>query len=300
MDTHKSGFVNIIGNPNVGKSTLMNAMVGEKMSIITSKPQTTRHRIFGLLNSEDYQIVFSDSPGIIDQPQYGMQKSMNKFAYSSFEDADVLLFMTDIFEKYTGNEPVFHHLKEHTTPKFLIINKIDIDKNNLADEVAKFWEDKIEFNEIFFISAQNKINTDHLLENLVSLLPICPPYYPKDILSDKPERFFVSEIIRENILNQYKQEVPYSSEVVVTRFKEEEAKTGQPLLKIYADIYVERKSQKPIIIGKGGEAIKKLGIASRLAIEEFFGMHTFLDLNVKIKEGWRDDERTLKHFGYEN
>jgi len=299
MDTHKSGFVNIIGNPNVGKSTLMNAMVGEKMSIITSKPQTTRHRIFGLLNSDDYQIVFSDTPGIIDQPQYGMQKSMNKFAFSSFEDADVLLFMTDIFEKYTGEEPVINHLKAHDTPKFLVINKIDIVKDDKADNVAKFWEEHVEFDEIFFISAQNKVNTDSLLEKIVALLPICPPYYPKDILSDKPERFFVSEIIRENILNLYKQEVPYSTEVVVTRFKEE-AKNDKPLLKIYADIYVERRSQKPILIGKGGEAIKKLGIASREAIEEFFGMHTFLDLNVKIKEGWRDDERTLKHFGYES
>lgn len=298
MNTHKSGFVNIIGNPNVGKSTLMNALVGEKMSIVTSKPQTTRHRIFGILNEDDYQIVFSDTPGIIEKPIYGMQSSMNKFAFSSFEDADILLFVTDIYEKYTGEEPIVNALKNTDVPKYLIINKTDLDKENTADHVAKFWEDIITFNEVFFISAEQKINTDTLLTKILSDLPEAPAYYPKDELSDKPERFFVSEMIRENILSQYKQEVPYSCEVVVTRFKEEE-KNGAPLLMIWADIYVDRKSQKPIIIGKGGEAIKKLGIASRLEIEAFFGKHTFLDLNVKIRENWRNDERMLKHFGYE-
>lgn len=298
MNTHKSGFVNIIGNPNVGKSTLMNALVGEKMSIVTSKPQTTRHRIFGILNEDDYQIVFSDTPGIIEKPIYGMQSSMNKFAFSSFEDADILLFVTDIYEKYTGDEPIVNALKNTDVPKYLIINKTDLDKENTADDVAKFWEGIITFNEVFFISAEQKINTDTLLTKILSDLPEAPAYYPKDELSDKPERFFVSEMIRENILSQYKQEVPYSCEVVVTRFKEEE-KNGAPLLMIWADIYVDRKSQKPIIIGKGGEAIKKLGIASRLEIEAFFGKHTFLDLNVKIRENWRNDERMLKHFGYE-
>ena len=298
MNTHKSGFVNIIGNPNVGKSTLMNALVGEKMSIVTSKPQTTRHRIFGILNEDDYQIVFSDTPGIIEKPIYGMQSSMNKFAFSSFEDADILLFVTDIYEKYTGDEPIVNALKNTDVPKYLIINKTDLDKENTADDVAKFWEDIITFNEVFFISAEQKINTDTLLTKILSDLPEAPAYYPKDELSDKPERFFVSEMIRENILSQYKQEVPYSCEVVVTRFKEEE-KNGAPLLMIWADIYVDSKSQKPIIIGKGGEAIKKLGIASRLEIEAFFGKHTFLDLNVKIRENWRNDERMLKHFGYE-
>ena len=298
MNTHKSGFVNIIGNPNVGKSTLMNALVGEKMSIVTSKPQTTRHRIFGILNEDDYQIVFSDTPGIIEKPIYGMQSSMNKFAFSSFEDADILLFVTDIYEKYTGEEPIVNALKNTDVPKYLIINKTDLDKENTADDVAKFWEDMITFNEVFFISAEQKINTATLLTKILSDLPEAPAYYPKDELSDKPERFFVSEMIRENILSQYKQEVPYSCEVVVTRFKEEE-KNGAPLLMIWADIYVDRKSQKPIIIGKGGEAIKKLGIASRLEIEAFFGKHTFLDLNVKIRENWRNDERMLKHFGYE-
>lgn len=298
MNPHKSGFVNIIGNPNVGKSTLMNALVGEKMSIINSKPQTTRHRIFGLLSEDDYQVVFSDTPGIIDNPNYGMQKSMNKFAFSSFEDADIILFVTDIYEKYTGEEPVINALTNAKVPKYLIINKIDMDKDDKADTIAKEWEEKIKFDQVFFISADKKTNTDTLLHQILNDLPEGPPYYPKDELSDKPERFFVSEIIREKILSNYKQEVPYSCEVVVTRFKEEE-KNGAPLLMIWADIYVDRKSQKPIIIGKGGEAIKKLGIASRLEIESFFGKHTFLDLNVKIKENWRNDDRMLKHFGYE-
>jgi GTP-binding protein Era len=298
MNVHKSGFVNIIGNPNVGKSTLMNALVGEKMSIINSKPQTTRHRIFGLLSEDDYQVVFSDTPGIIDNPSYGMQSSMNKFAFSSFEDADIILFVTDIYEKYTGEEPVIKALNQSTVPKYLIVNKIDMDKDGKADAVAKEWEERVPFTEIFFISADKKTNTETLLNRVLTDLPEGPPYYPKDELSDKTERFFVSEIIREKILSNYKQEVPYSCEVVVSRFKEEE-KNGAPMLMIWADIYVDRKSQKPIIIGKGGEAIKKLGIASRLEIESFFGKHTFLDLNVKIKENWRNDERMLKHFGYE-
>ena len=298
MTAHKSGFVNIIGNPNVGKSTLMNALVGEKMSIITSKPQTTRHRIFGLLSEDDYQVVFSDTPGIIDRPIYGMQSSMNKFAFSSFEDADIILFVTDIFEQYTGEEPVLKSLINATVPKYLIINKIDIDKESKADDVASWWEDKVNFDEVFFISADKKQNTQTLLDRILETLPEGPPYYPKDELSDKTERFFISEIIREKLLMLYKQEVPYSCEVSISRFKEEE-KNGAPLLMIYADIYVDRKSQKPIIIGKNGEAIKKLGIAARTEIESFMGKHTYLDLNVKIKENWRNDDRMLKHFGYE-
>lgn len=297
MSNHKSGFVNIIGNPNVGKSTLMNVLSGEKMSIITSKPQTTRHRILGLLSEDDYQIVFSDTPGIIDSPQYGMQTSMNKFAWSSFEDADILLMVTDIFEKYSGEEKIIKALNATNTPKFLIINKIDLDKDGMADATASFWEGVVTFDEIFFISAQNKTNTDTLFSKIIENLPEGPPYYPKDEISDKSERFFASEIIREKILLHYKQEVPYSCEVFITRFKEEE-KNGEPLLMIYADIIVDRKSQKPIIIGRNGEAIKKLGIASRADLEQFFGKHVFLDLNVKIKENWRNDDRLLKQFGY--
>ncbi|MCE2790254.1 MAG: GTPase Era [Saprospiraceae bacterium] len=296
---HKSGFVNIIGNPNVGKSTLMNALVGEKMSIITSKPQTTRHRILGLRSDDNYQIVFSDSPGIIEKPLYGMQEAMNKFAFSSFEDADVILFVTDIFEKYTGEEAVIHALNQTEVLKILIINKIDLDKEDKADAIANIWQERVGFQDTFFISAEQKLNTEQLVERVVGYLPESEAYYPKDQLSDKPERFFAAEIIREKILLLYKQEVPYSCEVIVHRFKEEE-KNGQPLLKIYADIYVDRKSQKPIIIGKGGEAIKKLGITARASLEAFFEQHVYLDLNVKIKENWRNDERTLKHFGYEN
>lgn len=298
MNIHKSGFVNIVGNPNVGKSTLMNALVGEKMSIITSKPQTTRHRILGLLSGEDYQIVFSDTPGIIDKPLYGMQSAMNKFAWSSFEDADVVIFVTDIFEKYSGEENIIKVLNETEKPKYLIINKIDIDTSSTAESLSKEWEKLVSFNAVFFISASEKTNTQILFDKILDDLPEGPPYYPKDELSDKSERFFASEIIREKLLMQYKQEVPYSCEVTISRFKEEE-KNGAPLLLIYADIYVDRKSQKPIIIGKGGEAIKKLGIAARADLEAFFGKHTFLDLNVKIKENWRNDERMLKHFGYQ-
>lgn len=298
MTKHKSGFVNIVGNPNVGKSTLMNALIGDKLSIITSKPQTTRHRIFGLMSEDDYQIVFSDTPGVIDNPGYGMQASMNKFAYASFEDADILLFVTDIFEKYNGDEPIIDAIRKLEAPKYLIINKIDLDNRDQADEVALEWEKRLKFKETFFISAEKKINTDFLLEKILQDLPEGPPYYPKDDMSDKTERFFASEIIRESILKIYKQEVPYSCEVVITRFKREQ-KDEQPLLVIYADIYVDRKSQKPIIIGKGGASIKKLGIESRAGIEEFFGSHTYLDLNVKIKENWRNDERMLRHFGYE-
>ena len=193
MSVHQSGFVNIIGNPNVGKSTLMNVLVGEKMSIITSKPQTTRHRIFGIRSEDDYQIVFSDTPGIIQDPAYGMQSAMNKFAFSSFEDADILLFMTDIYEQYTGDEPIIKSLINAEVPKYLIINKIDLDKDGKADEVAKTWESRVKFDELFFISAEHKTNTDTLFDTILKVLPQGPPYYPKDELSDKPERFFVNE-----------------------------------------------------------------------------------------------------------
>lgn len=298
MTVHKSGFVNIIGNPNVGKSTLLNALVGEKMSIITSKPQTTRHRIFGILSDEDSQIVFSDSPGIIANPGYGMQKSMNRFAWSSFEDADILLFVTDIYEQYEGSEAILEALRKAEIPRYLIINKMDEDKNQVVPELKQKWLDLVPFDEVFVISARDKIGTDALLNKIREDLPEGPAYYPKDEISDKTERFFASEIIREKILMQYKQEVPYSCEVIVHRFKEEQ-KDNTPLLKIYADIIVDRKSQKPIIIGKNGDSIKKLGIAARAELEAFFEKHIFLDLNVKVKENWRDDERTLRHFGYD-
>ncbi|MFZ1702882.1 MAG: GTPase Era [Saprospiraceae bacterium] len=296
---HKAGFVNIVGKPNVGKSTLVNTLVKEKLSIVTSKPQTTRHRIHALLSDDAYQIVFSDTPGIIHEPVYKMQASMNKFAYSAFEDADVILFVTDIYEQFTGEEFVFQLLKSATIPIFLVINKIDLDKDNKAEKVRDQLLTFLPPVKVYMVSAKDKIDTDLLLEDLVQNLPICPPYYPKDQLSDRPERFFVSEIIREKLLQLYRQEIPYSCEVVVHRFKEEEKK-GAPILMIYADIYVDRKSQKPIIIGNKGESIKKLGVAAREDLERFFDTHVYLDLNVKIKENWRNDDKMLSHFGYEN
>ncbi len=294
---HKSGFVNIIGKPNVGKSTLMNSLLGEKMSIITSKPQTTRHRILGIYNDEEYQIVFSDTPGLIEDPSYGMHHSMNKFAYSSFEDADILLFVLDLFEDYEGDEKVIDLLKKTDSTKYLVINKIDLDKDNKLANLLDKWKDIITFDKIFEISALKKIGLDHLLKTIKDNLKEGPEYYPKDQLSDKNTRFFISEIIRESILTQYKQEVPYSCEITIDEYKESE-KNGQPFVHIYATIFVSRKTQKGILIGKNGTAIKKLGTDSRVKIVEFLDHHVFLGLNVKVRENWRDDERQLKYFGY--
>lgn len=298
LDTkHKSGFVNIIGNPNVGKSTLMNAMIGDKLSIITSKPQTTRHRILGIISEDDYQVVFSDTPGIIEDPAYGMQNSMNKFAFSSFSDADLLLLVIDKYEEYDGDEKVIESLKKTDIPKYLVINKIDLAKSEEIIALIDQWKSICEFDEVHTISALNKEGTDELLQNIVNRLPENPPYYPKDQMSDRSERFFISEIIREKILMQYKQEIPYACEVHVDQFIDEE-KHGAPFTSIYASIYVDRKSQKPIVIGQGGSKIKQLGIASREDIEKFLDRRVYLELKVKIKDGWRNDERTLKHFGY--
>ncbi len=296
---HKSGFVNILGRPNVGKSTLMNALMGEKMSIITSKPQTTRHRIIGLLSEEHYQIVFSDTPGVIYDPNYKMQEAMNNFAFSVLEDADVLLFATDIYEQYDLDDEVFKRIQHLAIPKILLINKLDqLDEERKA-KLNAFWEQIDFFDHKMYISAKEKLNTDALLDVIIKHLPEGPAYYPKDQLSDKPERFFVSEIIREKILQQYKQEIPYSTEVVVTEFKEKQSNKG-PIVHIFAEIYVSRKTQKSIIIGKQGSAIKKLGTASRKSIEQFLDQKVFLELFVKIKENWRDDEKWLKKFGYKN
>ncbi len=294
---HKSGYVNIIGKPNVGKSTLMNTLLGERMSIITSKPQTTRHRILGIYNDENHQIIFSDSPGLIDDPAYGMQKSMNKFAYSSFEDADILLFVIDIFEDYSGDEKVIRLLQQSDVPKYLIINKIDLDKDGKIEALKEKWSAMMDFEEVFEISALQKTNVDNLWEHLKNNLQEGPAYYPKDQLSDKSMRFFVSEIIRESILEQYKQEIPYSSQVVIDQYLESE-KNGKPFVHIHASVFVARKSQKAILIGKGGQAIKKLGISSREKIEKFLGHPIYLELNVRVKENWRNDDRLLKYFGY--
>ncbi len=296
-EKHFSGFVNIIGKPNVGKSTLMNAFMGEKFSIITNKPQTTRHRIIGLWNDINYQIVFSDTPGMIESPGYRMQKEMNKFAYSTFEDADVLLFVTEQNDAYDGSEKVFKLLNEVSIPKILVINKMDITPESMISEMKDYYSKLVNYDEVRIISAIEKKGTDELFQKIKTYLPEGPAYYPKDQMTDRPERFFVSEIIRENILELYKEEIPYSCEVEIEQFKESE-KRGEPFVHIFANIYVSRKSQKSIIIGKGGTAIKKLGIQSRKGIESFLEKRIHLELYVRVKEKWRDDDRFLKSFGY--
>jgi GTP-binding protein Era len=295
---HKSGFVNIIGRPNVGKSTLMNALVGERMSIITNKPQTTRHRIIGILSGDDYQIIFSDTPGIIRDPSYKMQEAMNRFVHTTFDDSDVMLFVTEVAEHYDDDDPVIALLKKVEVPLFLIINKIDTTTPEKIVELIKVWNDRIPFKETIPISALNKINTEKVFELVLENLGEGPAYYPKDQLTDKPERFFISEIIREKILLHYQQEIPYSCEVVVDSFKETETKNGEPLVRIAAIIFIARKTQKSIIIGKNGSAIKKVGTDARKDIETFLESKVFLELHVKVKDNWRNDERMLKHFGY--
>ena len=296
---HKSGFVNIIGNPNVGKSTLMNAMVGERMSIITAKPQTTRHRIVGILSGDDFQIIFSDTPGIIKDPSYKMQEAMNKFVRSTFEDADLMLFMTEATEKYDEDDPIFEQLKNLKVPKFLIINKIDITDPDKTIQLIKWWNDRIKFDETVPISALEKKNTEVLLKLIQDNLKEGPAYYPKDQLTDRPERFFVSEIIREKILELYHQEIPYSTEVHVDSFKETQTNDGKPLVRIYAHIFVVRESQKAIMLGKKGSAIKKLGMEARKSLEKWLESKVFLEMHIKVKDNWRNDEKQLRYFGYE-
>lgn len=294
---HKSGFVNIMGKPNVGKSTLLNNLIGEKMSIITSKPQTTRHRILGIYNDEEYQIIFSDTPGIIEQPHYQLQKSMNNFVYTSFEDADVILFIVDIFDNFEYNESFLSKLKKSKVPKFLIVNKMDLGDQDKISELIEKWKQIIDFDDVFVISAKMGFNTETIMDKIKSILPEGPAYYPKDQFTDKTERFFIEEIIREKILLLFRQEVPYSVEVAVEEWTETEKK-GAPFVFIRANIYVARKTQKQIIIGKGGEKIKKLGIEARKDIEKFLNKRVHLELYVKTLENWRDNENTLKKFGY--
>ena len=297
--SHKSGFVNIIGNPNVGKSTLMNALVGERMSIITAKPQTTRHRIVGILSGDDFQIVFSDTPGIIKDPSYKMQEAMNNFVKSTFADADLMVFITEVNEKYKDDDPIFENLKNLKAPKFLVINKTDISDPDRVVELIKWWNDRINFNETIPISALKKTNTEVLLNLIKNNLPEGPAFYPKDQLTDRPERFFVSEIIREKILELYHQEIPYSSEVHVESFKETETKKGEPLVNIYAHIFVARETQKMIILGRKGSAIKRLGTSARKSLEKWLERKVFLELHVKVRDNWRNDEKMLRSFGYE-
>lgn len=296
---HKSGFVNIIGKPNVGKSTLMNALVGERMSIITNKPQTTRHRIIGILSDDNYQVVFSDTPGIIEDPGYKMQEVMNAFVNSTFEDADLMIFVTTVEENYDPEDPLFDRLRAIEAPLFLVINKTDMVEPARVLALIQWWNERLPFKEIIPTAALHKSNTDTLLDLIIRYLPEGPVFYPKDQLTDRPERFFVSEIIREKILELYHQEVPYSVEVIVQSFKETETKSGDPLVRISAEIFVARQSQKAILIGKGGTAIKRLGTVSRKSLEKWLEQKVFLELHVKVKDNWRDDDRLLKHFGYQ-
>ncbi len=289
---HKAGFVNIVGNPNVGKSTLMNQLVGERISIATFKAQTTRHRIMGIVNTDNCQIVFSDTPGVL-KPNYKLQESMLAFSESALADADILLYVTDVVENPEKNLDFLQKVKEMTIPVILLINKIDqTDQKKLGDLVEK-WHALLPNAEILPISAQNKFGTDVLLKRIQELLPDSPPYFDKEQLTDKPAKFFVSEIIREKILLYYDKEIPYSVEVVVERFKEDEKK-----IHINAVIYVERDSQKGIIIGHQGVALKKVSTESRKALEKFFGKKIFLETFVKVDKDWRNSDRELDHFGY--
>jgi len=297
---HRSGFVNIIGRPNVGKSTLMNALVGERMSIITSKPQTTRHRIIGILSGEDFQFVFSDTPGIIEEPAYGMQQAMNAFVNASFEDADLVLFVTEPHEHYAADDPVLQRLKKVEVPLFLVINKTDLAAPEKLLVLSREWNERLSFTETIPVAALHQVNTDKLLSLIRQYLPPGPVYYPKDQLTDRPERFFVSEIIREKILELYYQEIPYYSEVVVTSFKETQTKRGEALVRIEAEIYVGRRGQKAILIGKSGASIKKLGTEARKDLETFLEKKVFLELHVKVKDNWRDNDFMLRQFGYKS
>ena len=294
---HRSGFVNIIGHPNVGKSTLMNALVGERMSIITHKPQTTRHRILGIVNDDDYQIVFSDTPGLIKKTNYKMQERMNAFVQGTTEDADVMLLVIDVKEPFDAESPILQIVKKVKCPIFLVMNKTDLLNEEQLMQVLLKWKDKVNFTEIIPISALNKKNTSLLLDKILEYMPEGPVYYPKDQFTDRSERFFVSEIIREKILLQYHQEIPYSVEVIVDTFKED-PDPDKNLVKIHSTIFVSRKTQKSIIIGEKGSSIKKLGIEARKDIERFLDKRVFLELFVKVKEDWRDDDSSLKMFGY--
>ncbi len=289
---HRAGYVNIIGRPNVGKSTLMNAMVGEKLSIITSRAQTTRHRIHGIVNAPDYQIVFSDTPGILD-PSYKLQETMLKAARSALVDADVLIYMTEIGEEPDPENTFIRKISRARIPVLLVINKIDQSNQEEVEKCIERWNNILPSAEKIPISALENFNVDYIFNRILHHLPESPPYYPKEALTDKSERFFAGEMIREKILLHYKQEVPYAVEVEIESFKEEHA-----LIRISAVIYVERESQKGILIGNQGKALKKVGREARLDMETFFRKKVFLELLVKVKKEWRNNERLIKKFGY--
>lgn len=290
---HKAGFVNIIGNPNVGKSTLMNAFVGEKLSIITSKAQTTRHRIFGIVNGDDYQIVISDTPGII-KPAYELQSSMMHFVRSAFEDADVLIYMVEIGEKFLKDEAFLKKIIATKIPVILLINKIDTSNQDILESQADLWQTKIPNAEFYPISALTGFNIKNVFNRLVELLPESPPFYPKDQLTDKPERFFVNEKVREKILINYKKEIPYSVEVETEEFIED-----AKIIKIRSVIMVERETQKGILIGHKGKALKRVGTEARKDLEKFFRKNIFMELYVKVNKNWRSNSKQLKRFGYD-
>lgn len=292
--SHKAGFINIIGNPNVGKSTLMNAFIGERLSIITSKAQTTRHRIFGIVNGDDFQMVFSDTPGII-KPAYELQSSMMDFVKSAFEDADILLYMVEIGERELKDEAFFKKITHAKVPVLLLLNKIDKSNQEQLEEHVQLWKEKVPNAEIYPLSALNNFNVDTVFNRILELLPESPPYYPKDALTDKPERFFVNEIIREKILLNYQKEIPYSVEIETEEFKEEEK-----IIHIKAVIMVERDSQKGIIIGHKGAALKKVGMEARADMEKFFDKQVHIELFVKVNKDWRNNQFQLRRFGYNN
>ena len=290
--SHKAGFVNIIGNPNVGKSTLMNAFVGERLSIITSKAQTTRHRILGIVNGDDFQVILSDTPGII-KPAYEMQESMMNFVKSAFEDADILIYMVEIGEQDLKDEAFFKKIIHAEIPILLLLNKIDTSDQIQLEEQVAYWTAKVPNAEIFPISALQNFNVKEVFNRIIDLLPESPAYYPKDQLTDKPERFFVNETIREKILLHYKKEIPYSVEIETEEFFEDEN-----IIRIRALIMVERDTQKGIIIGHKGEALKRVGVEARADLEKFFGKQIHIEMYVKVNKNWRSNTNMLKRFGY--
>ena len=290
---HKSGFVNIIGNPNVGKSTIMNTMVGEKLSIITSKSQTTRHRIMGIVNTDDYQIVYSDTPGIL-KPNYKLQETMMRFVDSALVDADVILFVTDVIEKADKNPDYIEKVRKSNMPVIVLINKIDLSNQEEVTKMFDYWTEIFPGANVYPISALEKFNIEPIFDRILELLPEAPAFFPKDELTDKNERFFMQEIIREKILLNYQKEIPYSVEVEVEEFKEEEK-----IIKMRAIIYVSRESQKGIIIGHQGKMIKRVGTEARKDAEEFFDKKIFMELYVKVAKEWRSQDKQLKKFGYD-
>lgn len=292
MTEHKAGFVNIIGNPNVGKSTLMNAFVGERLSIITSKAQTTRHRILGIVNGDDFQVLLSDTPGII-KPAYQLQESMMDFVKSAFDDADILLYLVELGEKELKDEAFFNKITNAKIPVLLLINKIDVGNEELLAEALKLWQEKVPNAEIFAISALQNFGVSEVFNRIIELLPVSPPFYPKDQLTDKPERFFVNEAIREKILIHYKKEIPYSVEIDTEEFFEDEN-----IIRIRSVIMVERETQKGIIIGHKGSALKRVGTEARKDLQKFFGKQIHIELYVKVNKNWRSDEKQLRRFGY--